>query len=260
MIAHGFIVTDDHIEACVEAIKKKKHVCLHDIALVAKELGVPWECETPKGTRYPAERLADKLLQRLKKENKIRLTEKRSTWEWLGTQAPPAPRPPRTPPLPRLTTRKKFITYSRCERIARTLMADRAASRLLGPAEHTIYAPGGIPHLYSKEVLTIAKSLEDQDLDPLVLTMRQILQFSVPILTGRPDVKQKLNKPAMSSNNVYLLEDFTAVNGKEILEPTRAFLHAIDDVISAMDQAKREGLKIRVQQLGVVKTVVDWTK
>lgn len=58
----------------------------------------------------------------------------------------------------------------------------------------------------------------------------------------------------------YLLEDYTAVDGKDILEPTRAFLHSEQDVISAMDHAKKEGLKIRIHELGLVRCVVDWTK
>lgn len=60
--------------------------------------------------------------------------------------------------------------------------------------------------------------------------------------------------------NVYLLEDFTAVDGKDILEPTRAFLYNERDVIAAMDQAKKDGLKIRIQRLAVAEVVVDWTK
>lgn len=58
----------------------------------------------------------------------------------------------------------------------------------------------------------------------------------------------------------YLLEDFTAVDGKDILEPTRAFLHSEQDVISAMNDAKQNNLKIRIQELRVAAVVVDWTK
>ena len=58
----------------------------------------------------------------------------------------------------------------------------------------------------------------------------------------------------------YLLEDFTAVDGKEILEPTRAFLHNEQDVISAMDHAKQNNLKIRIQELRLAAVVVDWTQ
>jgi hypothetical protein len=58
----------------------------------------------------------------------------------------------------------------------------------------------------------------------------------------------------------YLLEDFTAVDGKTILEPTRAFLHSEADVLEAMNQAHKNGQKIRIRKLIATETVVDWTQ
>jgi hypothetical protein len=93
------------------------------------------------------------------------------------------------------------ITAMRADRIEKTLAADPAASRVLGPKTHTICTNKG-DRKYCAEVIAVAQAIDEAGEDASKLTIRQIRNFAMPILMAKmqgkplPPIRPEFLAPA----------------------------------------------------------------
>jgi outer membrane biosynthesis protein TonB len=95
------------------------------------------------------------------------------------------------------------ITAMRADRIEKTLAADPATSRVLGPKTHTICTFKG-DRKYCAEVIAVAQAIDEAGEDASKLTIRQIRNFAMPILMAKaqgkplPPIRPEFLAPAVA--------------------------------------------------------------
>jgi hypothetical protein len=77
------------------------------------------------------------------------------------------------------------ITAMRADRIEKTLSADPAARRVLGPKTHTICTPSKGERKYCAEVIAVAQAIDEAGEDASKLTIHQIRNFAMPIILAK---------------------------------------------------------------------------